>query len=103
LTLIGLETFRGKPAPKTDSKKIGEDGQIEYNIVETKESFEIDGEQVNHFFLTDATADQVKKEGILEKIESKDYLVVELYKYKNPKTQAEYWYFKNPESKGTLD
>ena len=54
----------------------------------------MDGEKVSNFFITKATKDQLKDEGVEEKIESEDYLRVEVYKFKGKK--SEYWYFRNP-------
>ncbi len=104
ITIIGFETFMGKPSDNTKPEKIvknEETGKLEteYNLIETEEIFNIEGENVNRFFLTDATANQLKKENVLTLIEKKDFLKVELYKYDKGSGNNWYYYFKNAEGK----
>mgnify|MGYP003973404071 FL=1 len=100
ITIIGFESFMGKPSETTKPEKIvknEETGKLEtqYNMIETQEVFNIDGENINRFFLTDATADQLKKENVLNSIEKKDFLKVEVYKYDKGNSSNWYYYFKN--------
>ena len=100
ITIIGFESFMGKPSETTKPEKIvknEETGKLEtqYNMIETQEVFNIDGENINRFFLTDATADQLKKENVLGSIEKKDFLKVEVYKYDKGNSSNWYYYFKN--------
>ena len=94
ITIIGYKEFKGKASLHTNKEDIDSDGNTQYWVITTKESFEIDGEKVSNFFITKATKDQLKDEGVEEKIESEDYLRVEVYKFKGKK--SEYWYFRNP-------
>ena len=106
LTIKGYKKFMAKPTDRTSPEKITknpETGQneTEYKVIETLEKFDINGEKVNNFFLTDATARQLENENVIECIQKKDYLIVEPYMYQGKKNS--YWYFRNPTPKDSQE
>ena len=90
-----MEKYRGKPSIHTNKDKIGSDVKVEYNKITVEEVFDIEGNKVSNFFLTEATADQLKKQGAVETLKT-DVIVCEPYRHTNQATGKSYFWLRNP-------
>ena len=61
INIKDFRTNRGKPSPYTPKDTIGEDGMTDYNIVDTVETFDVNGQQVSSFFVTPAIVKQIQR------------------------------------------
>ena len=50
LNIKAFKTNRGKPSPYTPKEAIGEDGMTDYNVIDTVETFDVNGQPVRSFF-----------------------------------------------------
>ena len=98
ITIIGFETFRGKPTKFTTPDAIGQDGLTEYNKITTLESFKLGDEQVENFFLNKACTSLLRR-NVTEggEITPQEPLKVEVYTHKGK--SSDYTYLKNVDTK----
>jgi len=91
LNICGLKITRGKPSPLTDKSLIGEDGKIDYFIVDT--DCDLDGEGSTSFFGTSAIASQIKRVPNYEEAFAKGDLLgpAKIGKKQSKKTSGKYW------------
>ena len=61
INIKNFRTNRGRPSPYTPKDMIGEDGMTDYNVVDTVETFDVDGSQVSSFFVTPAIVKQIQR------------------------------------------
>ncbi|MCH9658903.1 hypothetical protein K0U27_09515 [archaeon] len=61
LNIKAFKTNRGKPSPYTPKNAIGEDGLTDYNVIDTVETFDVNGRQVSSFFVTSAIVKQIQR------------------------------------------
>jgi hypothetical protein len=61
LNIRAFKTNRGKPSPYTPKEAIGEDGMTDYNVIDTVEIFDVNGQQVRSFFVTPAIVKQIQR------------------------------------------
>ncbi len=60
INIKDFRTNRGKPSHYTPQEAIGDDGMTNYNIIDTVESFDVNGQQVSSFFVTPAIVKQIQ-------------------------------------------
>lgn len=94
--IINIKNFhinRGRPSPYTPKEAIGEDGLTDYYIVDTVESFEIDNQKINSFFVTLAIVKQIQRvPNYQEELSSgKVFGPCKIGQKKSTKTDANYW------------
>jgi hypothetical protein len=61
INIKNYQTNRGKPSPYTPKEAIGEDGMTDYDVINTVETFEVNNQKVNTFFVTPAIVKQIKR------------------------------------------
>ena len=61
INIKDYQTNRGKPSPYTPKEAIGEDGMTDYNVINTVETFEVNNQKINSFFVTPAIVKQIKR------------------------------------------
>ena len=61
INIKDFQTNRGKPSPYTPKEAIGEDGMTDYDVINTVETFEVNNQKVNAFFVTPAIVKQIKR------------------------------------------
>ena len=61
INIKDFQTNRGRPSPYTPKEAIGEDGLTNYDVISTVETFEINNQKVNSFFVTPAIVKQIKR------------------------------------------
>jgi hypothetical protein len=61
INIKDYQTNRGKPSPYTPKEAIGEDGMTDYDVINTVETFEVNNQKVNTFFVTPAIVKQIKR------------------------------------------
>jgi len=90
-SITGLKITRGKPSPMTNKDSIGEDGKIEYVIVET--NVDLDGEGSTSFFGTSAIKSQIQRfDNYTEAFAKGDsFGPVKLGKKQSLKSNSKYW------------
>lgn len=94
--IINIKNFRvnrGKPSKFTSQDAIGSDGMTDYNIIDTVESFDINGQSVNSFFITPAIVKQIQRVPNYKKeLEAgKLFGPCKVGQKKSVKTNANYW------------
>jgi len=102
INIKGFRTNRGRPSPYTPNNLIGEDGLTEYNIIDTVESFEVNGQQVSSFFVTPAIVQQIKRvPNYKSELESgKVFGPCKIGQKKSTRTNANYWCLLFPGEEG---
>lgn len=102
INISAFKTNRGRPSPYTTKEAIGEDGLTEYNIIDTIESFEVNGQQVNSFFVTPAIVKQIKRVPNYqsELAAGKIFGPCKVGQKKSTKTNANYWCLLFPDEEG---
>lgn len=93
INIKNLRTNRGRPSPYTPKSAVGDDGLTEYNIIDTVESFEVNNQQVQSFFVTPAIVQQIKRvPNYKEELESgKIFGPCKVGQKQSTKTGANYW------------
>jgi hypothetical protein len=100
-SVTGLTVTRGKPSKLTNPKLIGEDGKIDYFIVDT--DVELDEEGATSFFGTSAIQSQVNRfaPNVQELFAQGDkFGPVKLGKKDSKKTTGKYWCLIFPNEEG---
>ena len=94
--IINIKDFRinrGKPSHYTPQEAIGDDGMTNYNIIDTVESFDVNGHQVSSFFVTPAIVKQIQRvPNYQTELESgKVFGPCKIGQKKSARTNANYW------------
>ena len=94
--IINIKSFRinrGKPSHYTPQEAIGDDGMTNYNIIDTVESFDVNGHQVSSFFVTPAIVKQIQRvPNYQTELESgKVFGPCKIGQKKSARTNANYW------------
>jgi len=93
INIKDFRTNRGKPSHYTPQEAIGDDGMTNYNIIDTVESFDVNGQQVSSFFVTPAIVKQIQRvPNYQTELESgKVFGPCKVGQKKSARTNANYW------------
>ena len=93
INIKDFHTNRGKPSHYTPQEAIGDDGMTNYNIIDTVESFDVNGQQVSSFFVTPAIVKQIQRvPNYQTELESgKVFGPCKVGQKKSARTNANYW------------
>ena len=102
INIKNLKINRGRPSPYTPKSTIGDDGLTEYNIIDTVESFEINNQQIQSFFVTPAIVQQIKRvPNYKDELQAgKVFGPCKVGQKKSSKTGANYWCLLFPGEEG---
>ncbi len=102
INIRNFKTNRGRPSQFTPKEAIGDDGLTDYHIIDTVESFEINGQQVNSFFVTPAIVKQIQRvpNYQAELLNGKVFGPCKIGQKKSTKTNANYWCLLFPGEEG---
>ena len=94
--IINIKDFRinrGKPSHYTPQEAIDDDGMTNYNIIDTVESFDVNGHQLSSFFVTPAIVKQIQRvPNYQTELESgKVFGPCKVGQKKSARTNANYW------------
>ena len=97
-----FRTNRGKPSPYTSKDAIGEDGMTDYNVIDTVETFDVNGQQISSFFVTPAIVKQIQRVPNYksELASGKIFGPCKIGQKKSAKTNANYWCLLFPGEEG---
>lgn len=102
INIRDFRTNRGKPSPYTSKDAIGEDGMTDYNVIDTVETFDVNGQQISSFFVTPAIVKQIQRvpNYKLELAAGKIFGPCKIGQKKSAKTNANYWCLLFPGEEG---
>lgn len=102
INIKDFHTNRGRPSPYTPKEAIGEDGLTDYNVIDTMESFDIDNQKVNSFFVTPAIVKQIQRvPNYKSELDSGNVFgPCKVGQKKSSKTNAHYWCLLFPGEEG---
>ena len=103
--IINIKDFRtnkGKPSRYTPQGAIDDDGMTTYNIIDTVESFDLNGQPVNSFFVTPAIVKQIQRVPNYqsELKTGKVFGPCKIGQKKSTRTNANYWCLLFPGEEG---
>ena len=93
INIKDFRTNRGKPTQFTPQNAIGDDGMTDYHVINTLESFDVNGQQVSSFFITSAIVKQIQRVPNYQKelAAGKLFGPCKVGQKKSAKTNANYW------------
>lgn len=93
INIKNFQTNRGKPSPYTPKEAIGDDGMTDYHIITTSDSFNVNGHQINSFFITPSIVKQIQRvPNYQAELDSgKIFGPCKVGQKKSTKTNANYW------------
>ena len=93
INIKNFHTNRGKPSPYTPKEAIGADGMTDYHIIDTIESFDINGDKISSFFVTPSIVKQIQRVPNYqnELASGKIFGPCKVGQKKSSKTNANYW------------
>ena len=102
INIKDFRTNRGKPSPYTPKDAIGEDGLTDYNVIDTLETFEVNNNLINSFFVTPAIVKQIQRVPNYqsELASGKIFGPCKIGQKKSTKTNANYWCLHFPGEEG---
>lgn len=93
INIKDFRTNRGRPSRFTPQNAIGADGMTDYYIIDTVESFDVEGQKISSFFVTSAIVKQIQRvpNYQTELAAGKIFGPCKIGRKKSAKTNANYW------------
>jgi hypothetical protein len=102
INIKDFRTNRGRPSQFTPKEAIGDDGLTDYHVIDTVESFKVNNQTVNSFFVTPAIVKQIQRvpNYQAELSSGKVFGPCRVGQKKSTKTNANYWCLLFPGEEG---